>query len=108
MRTGEGGGLSGLYHANAAIAFFLHTVLSGVLVLFLLGASQPTNAALAILLKALALLIYLALTAAGVWLWRRGSPIILMLAPVSVGAQVVVVWIGNELVSWVIQSGSLP
>jgi hypothetical protein len=94
-----------VYHANAAIAVALHVMLSGVLLVFLLQAEQATNAAAALLLKVVAALLYLGVTAAGVWLWRRGSAVILLLAPVSVALQVIVIWIGNDALSWAIPYG---
>ncbi len=96
------------FNANAGIAVFLHVVLSGFLLFFLLRASEPTNAMLAVLIKAGAAALYLGATVAGAWLWRRGSVGILLLAPVSVGLQVLMIWMGNELVSWVIPYGATP
>jgi hypothetical protein len=97
-----------IFHILAAIATGAHLLLGGLLFALLLTASAPESPLVAVLLKAVGLILFMGFAGACAWLWARRNWAILFVPLAGVASEVAITYAGNNLLSWTIQFGPAP
>ena len=94
-----------LFHIVAAIAVAFHVLAGGLITIVILNLAVDEFDPLAIVLKALAVVSYLAGVVLGAYAWSRYRWAVVLVPIITLGVPLAIVLAGNRLTDWYIPIG---